>query len=383
MSEGAPHQGSTARLRVAYLIHRLRLGGLETVAVELANGLAPDRFETSVISFATPDPRQNNLQTSRVRLVAFHKSDGNDPTVIYRLYRVLRELRPHIVQTHNWGTLLEGVVAARCAGVPIVVHAEHGTIQEGRWRLLTQRVLWRAVHKVLCVSQAHRQRLAAAVDFPADHLLPILNGVDTTTFMPRPADKETIRTEMGLEVDPLYIGTVGNLRPVKNQALLLQAVQQVCTRYNHVRVVIIGDGPLRVQLVGMAEALGIHKQVRFLGARSEIPELLNAMDIFVLPSLSEGLPMSVLEAMSCGLPVVATRVGGMPEVVVDGQTGLLVASEDTQQLARALETLVQQQDTRMTLGQQGRKRVVEYFSLHRMVRDYQTLYESLISGQRV
>jgi glycosyltransferase involved in cell wall biosynthesis len=133
----------------------------------------------------------------------------------------------------------------------------------------------------------------------------------------------------------------------------------------------------------MAEALGIDKQVRFLGARAEIPELLNAMDIFVLPSLSEGLPMSVLEAMGCGLPVVATRVGGIPEVVVDGQTGLLVASEDAQQLARALETLVQQEDTRMTLGQQGRMRVVTHFSLHRMVQEYQTLYESLISGQRV
>jgi sugar transferase (PEP-CTERM/EpsH1 system associated) len=368
---------------VVYLIHRLRLGGLETVAVELANSLDPERFETSVISFATPDPRQHNLQTSRVRLVTFHKSDGNDPTVIYHLYRVLRQLRPHIVQTHNWGTLLEGVVAARCASVPVVVHAEHGTIQGGRWRLLTQRLLWRAVHKVLCVSQAHRQRLAEAVDFPADDLLPILNGVDTATFTPRPADKETIRAELGLEVDPLYIGTVGNLRPVKNQALLLQAMQQVCARYSHARVVIIGDGPLREPLGHLAETLGIDKQVHFLGARAEIPELLNAMDIFVLPSLSEGLPMSVLEAMGCGLPVVATRVGGIPEVVVDGQTGLLVASEDAQQLAGALETLVQQADTRMTLGQQGRRRVVVHFSLQRMVREYQTLYESLIRGQRV
>jgi glycosyltransferase involved in cell wall biosynthesis len=140
---------------------------------------------------------------------------------------------------------------------------------------------------------------------------------------------------------------------------------------------------MRGQLVHLAETLGIHKQVRFLGARSEIPELLNALDIFVLPSLSEGLPMSVLEAMGCGLPVVATRVGGIPEVVVDGQTGLLIASEDAQQLAGALETLVQQADMRMALGQQGRMRVVAHFSLQRMVQEYQTLYESLIKGQQV
>jgi sugar transferase (PEP-CTERM/EpsH1 system associated) len=290
----------------------------------------------------------------------------------------LRALRPHIVQTHNWATLLEGIVAATCAGVPLVIHAEHGTIQGGRWRLVTQRFLWRRVHKVLCVSQAHRQRLADTVGFPYDGLMPIRNGVDINAFTPRPADKEAIRAEMGLELDPLYIGTVGNLRPVKNQTLLLQAAQQVCAKYRHVRVVIIGEGPLREQLMRTAEELGIQKQVRLLGARAEIPDLLNALDIFVLPSLSEGLPMSVLEAMACGLPVVATGVGGIPEVVVDGETGLLVPSQDVWQLVGALETLVQQATTRIRFGQQGRQRAVEHFSLQRMVHEYQTLYESLM-----
>ena len=381
MSAAALQLDGPARLRVAYLIHRLRLGGLETVAVELANGLDPERFASSVVSFATPDPQQHNLHT-RVRLVALHKPEGNNPTLIYRLYRVLRDLRPHIVQTHNWGTLLEGVVAAKLAGVPIVVHAEHGTIQGGWGRLVTQRFLWHAVHKVLCVSQAHRQRLVEAVKFPYDRLTLILNGVDVEAFTPRPADKGTIRAEMGLELDPIYIGTVGNLRPVKNQALLLQAAQQVCARYHNVRVVIIGEGPLRGQLVRTVEALGIQKQVRLLGARAEIPELLNALDVFVLPSLSEGLPMSVLEAMACGLPVVATDVGGIPEVVVHGQTGLLVSSQDVQQLTVALETLIQQPCMRLTLGHQGRERVVKHFSLQRMVYDYQLLYESLMHGQR-
>jgi glycosyltransferase involved in cell wall biosynthesis len=225
--------------------------------------------------------------------------------------------------------------------------------------------------------------LAETVGFPSDRLIPILNGVDVDTFVPRPADKEAIRAEMGLELDPIYIGTVGNLRPVKNQLLLLQAAQQVCARHNHVRVVIIGEGPLRAQLAQTIEDLGIQKQVQLLGARSEIPELLNTLDMFVLPSLSEGLPMSILEAMACGLPVVATRVGGIPEVVLDGQTGILVSSQDVPQLARALETLVQQKNLRENLGSQGRQRVVEHFSRRRMVQEYQTLYESLICETRV
>ena len=118
------------------------------------------------------------------------------------------------------------------------------------------------------------------------------------------------------------------------------------------------------------------------GAECE-PDLLNALDIFVLPSLSEGLPMSLLEAMACGLPVVATRVGGIPEVVIDGQTGLLVPSQNAQALVQALEVLVQQKTTRMQLGHEGRKRVIDYFSQQRMVHEYQTLYEALLHRQRV
>jgi glycosyltransferase involved in cell wall biosynthesis len=119
-----------------------------------------------------------------------------------------------------------------------------------------------------------------------------------------------------------------------------------------------------------------------LGARADIPVLLNALDIFVLPSLSEGLPMSVLEAIACGLPVVATEVGGMPEVVVHGHTGLLVSSQDVEQLTAALVTLIQQPGLRRRLGRQGRARAVAHFSLQRMVHDYQLLYESLLGGQR-
>jgi glycosyltransferase involved in cell wall biosynthesis len=148
-------------------------------------------------------------------------------------------------------------------------------------------------------------------------------------------------------------------------------------------VVIIGEGPLRAQLAQTIEELGIQKQVQLLGARSEIPELLNTLDIFVLPSLSEGLPMSILEAMACGLPVVATRVGGIPEVVLDGQTGILVSSQDVPQFASALETLVQQKSIRENLGSQGRQRVVEHFSRQRMVQEYQALYESLMCEPRV
>jgi glycosyltransferase involved in cell wall biosynthesis len=189
--------------------------------------------------------------------------------------------------------------------------------------------------------------------------------------------------QLGLESESLYIGTVGNLRPVKNHALLLRVSQEVCRRYQHVRFVLIGHGPLRQQLASYAQELGIQRRVQFLGARSDIPEILNALDIFVLPSLSEGLPISVLEAMACGLPVVATQVGGLPEVIEDGKTGLLVPSQDEKQLAFALEVLIQHEIQRKMLGEQGRKRVLEHFSLQKMTTEYQELYESLVAESGV
>jgi len=372
--------GGSERIRIAYLVRQLGVGGLENVVVELANALEPSRFACSIVSFAAPGPLQNKVHTAQVQVVALNQSGGNNPVLVYRLYRFLRQQRPHIVQTHNWATLLEGFLGAKLAGVPLIVHAEHGTIESRARNLFLQRHLWKKVHRVLCVSQAHRRRLADTVRFPYQRLQPILNGVDTSLFAPRPGDRKSLRTQLGLKPECLYIGTVGNLRPVKNHALLLRVSQQVCRRYQNVRFVLIGHGPLREQLAAYAQELGIQHQVQFLGTRADIPELLNALDIFVLPSLSEGLPMSVLEAMACGLPVVATQVGGLPEVIEDGKTGLLVPSQDEQQLTLALEVLIQHEKQRKVLGEQGRKRVVEHFSVQKMTNEYQELYESLVSG---
>jgi sugar transferase (PEP-CTERM/EpsH1 system associated) len=368
----------TQRIRVVYLVHTLRLAGLENVVVSLANALDPSLFECTIVSLAPHDSLQNQVHAERVQVVSFDKKEGNDPRLIYRLYRFLRQERPHIVQTHNWGTLLEGALAAKLAGVPVVIHAERGTIDGRRRNLFVQRHLLKIVHQVLSVSEAHRQRLADATGFPYQRIKPIPNGVDASLFFPRPTEKQRIRKNLGLELTPLYFGTVANLRPVKNHSLLLRVGSRLCQSHEQVRFVFAGDGPLKEQLVTLAEELGISAKVRFLGARSDIPEVLNALDIFVLPSLSEGMPNAVLEAMACGLPVVATRVGGIPELIEDGNTGLLVASEDERQLEAILGNLLRCKAKRHALGEKGRQRVLERFRLERMVQEYQELYYSLV-----
>lgn len=372
-------QKSAPQIRVVYLVHTLGLAGLENVVVSLINGLEPSLFACTIVSLQ--EPLQNKVDTERVQVVSLDKKGGNDPRLIYRLYRFLRQERPHIVQTHNWGTLLEGALAAKLAGVPIVIHAERGTIEGRRRNLFVQRRLLKVVDQVLSASEALRQRLAASTGFPYEKIKPIPNGVDVSLFSPRPTEKQRIRKNLGLELTAIYIGTVANLRPVKNHALLLRVGSRLCQSHEQVRFVFAGDGPLKEQLVALAEELGISTKVRFLGARSDIPEVLNALDIFVLPSLSEGMPNAVLEAMACGLPIVATRVGGIPELIDDGNTGFLVPSEDERQLEAILGHLLHDDAKRRALGEKGRQRVLECFRLERMVNEYQELYSSLVIGR--
>jgi len=369
-------QQRAQRIRIVYLVHTLGMAGLENVVVGLINGLEPSLFECTIVSLQ--EPLQHKVNTERAKVVSLDKKGGNDPRLIYRLYRFLRQERPHIVQTHNWGTLLEGALAAKLAGVPVVIHAERGTMDGRRRNLFVQRRLLKVVDQVLSASEALRQRLAASTGFPYQKIKPIPNGVDVNLFSPRPTEKQRIRRHLGLELTPIYIGTVANLRPVKNHALLLRVGSRLCQSQEQVRFVFAGDGPLKAQLVALAEKLGISAKVQFLGARADIPEVLNALDVFVLPSLSEGMPNAVLEAMACGIPVVATCVGGVPELIEDGNTGLLFPSEDEGRLEAILGNLLRCDTQRRALGEKGRQRVLECFRLERMVNEYQDLYSLLV-----
>ncbi len=368
------------RIRIVYLVPDLGMAGLQNQVVNLVNRLPSPRFGCQIVSFSSYAPMRDRVQGEWGTVVTLQKRRGNDPAVVSQLYRLCRRVRPHVVQTHNWGTLVEGVVAARLAGVPIVIHAERGTVETRTRNLLMQRLMSYFVTQILCVSEAHRQRLVQAGGFPIHKIQAISNGVDTDRFSPHTRPKATIRGRIGLEPTAFYIGSVGNLRPVKNQRLLLRACATLSRRYPDVHLLLVGDGPMREPLERLAAELGIQKRVQFLGTRADVPEVLNALDVFVLPSLSEGMPNAVLEAMACALPVVATRVGGIPEIIEDGSTGLLFHPEDEARLTVILEELMQHEVKRQLLGAQGHKHILENFSLERMMQNYQMLYESIAEG---
>ena len=166
--------------------------------------------------------------------------------------------------------------------------------------------------------------------------------------------------------------------PVKNQSLLINACKAILPHFDPVEVLIVGEGPLKSQLMQEVKTLGFSEKIHFAGGQSNLPEIFNALDIFVLPSLREGMPNTLLEAMACGIPVIATSVGGVPEVIENNENGILISSENEAHLILSLKKLIQNQEKRRTFGIEGRRRVVTYFGLKKMVLEYQMLYESLL-----
>jgi glycosyltransferase involved in cell wall biosynthesis len=296
--------------------------------------------------------------------------------------RTIREFQPDIVHSRNWGAI-EGVFAGRWAGRCALVHSEHGLASESdapepRRRTWLRRLAFGLADRVVAVSEQLRKHHASRTGFQERRIAVIHNGVDNQRFRPNPETRSRVRQELGLSDSEFSIGAVGNLFPVKDHMTLLRAASEFGRRHSEWRLLVIGDGPELPRLEELAAAqpaLGQH--VLFLRSSDCVPELLQAMDAYVLSSVFEGISNSLLEAMATGVPVLATAVGGNPEVVVDGVSGLLFQAGNAARLAGHLETLRAEPETRARLSREAQRRVAEHFSLTSMVREYAQLYESL------
>jgi sugar transferase (PEP-CTERM/EpsH1 system associated) len=354
-----------------HISYRFGVGGTEVGIAKLANGLDPRLVESSICSCVPADTLKARLRDG-IRLFELNRRRGNDPFVVADLYRLFRRERPHVVHTHAWGTLLEGMVAARMAGVPYVVHGEHGTLNTRPRNAWVQRWLWSHADRVLSVSTRLAERMAHEIAFPLERITVIRNGLDLDRFQPE-ADKAAAKRALGFAPDRLLIGTVGRTVPVKDHPTFLRALARVRDAGIPLSAVIAGSGSSFQDTLRLAESLDL-VDVQLLGSRDDVHVLLRAFDIFVLSSTSEGLSNTIQEAMATGLPVVATNVGGADELVVDGQTGLLTPAGDDRAMADALVALARDEARREAFGHRGAERAREHFGIARMVRDYQDMY---------
>jgi glycosyltransferase involved in cell wall biosynthesis len=293
--------------------------------------------------------------------------------------KLVRTNQVDLIHAHEFSAIICGWVVARLSGIPFVgtVHGKNYFWEKAR-RRLAYRIVSRS-GRLVAVSQDLKRFVMEKVGLSDENVELIYNGVQ-----PEPGVSEeevqVARAELGLERDHVVIGAIGSLYPVKGHRYLLEAMPTVLERNSRAILLVIGRGELEDALKEQAKRLGLEGQVRFLGMRNDIPRLLRVLDLFVLPSLSEGLSLALLEAMAAGLPVVATRVGGNAELVVEGETGILVPSEDPTTLSEGLCRLLSSGEMRERFGRNAAARVAQRFSAKLMAENYQCLYERVLSG---
>jgi glycosyltransferase involved in cell wall biosynthesis len=303
-------------------------------------------------------------------VTALHDRGGIRPGLIFRLARLLREWQVDLLHAHDDRACLYGSLAARWARVPRIVHTRHGRSAGSSPRQVRlMRWATRLAEQVICVSE-DAARLAQQNGVAATKVCTIWNGIDLKRFGycgPNPSGP---------------VVTVARLSPEKGIDSLIRAAALVVRELPSFRLVLAGDGPCRVALEELTTNLGLEAHVCFRGDVRNIPELLGGAGLFVLPSLSEGISLTLLEAMARGLPVVTTLVGGNPEVVEEGATGLLVPPADPGALARAILLLLQDSDRSQRMGQLGRRRVEAQFDVQHMVAAYEAAYQRLAHQPR-
>jgi sugar transferase (PEP-CTERM/EpsH1 system associated) len=369
-------------LRIMHVVDSLGRGGLENGLVNLIDRMDGSRFEHIVVTMRGLGPMADRLRSKQVQIACLDKPTSSS-VQLAALTRTIRKFQPDIVHSRNWAAI-EAVLAGRWVKSRAVVHSEHGldsnaTVAEPWRRACFRRLAFELADRVLTVSHQLREFHARRTRFPERKITVIHNGVDQRRFFSDQGKRRRVRAECGLSEDEFCIGSVGSLFPIKDHATLLKAIGQMAEHVRNWHLLLIGEGPLLPKLQGFVNANpGWSARVTFLGQSNRVPELLNAMDVYVLPSISEGISNSLLEAMASGLPVVVTAAGGNPEVVVDGESGLLFPVGDFEKLAEQLRVLEARRDLRLQLGGAGLQRVRDEFSIAAMIRKYEQLYEGLV-----
>jgi glycosyltransferase involved in cell wall biosynthesis len=353
-------------------------GGAERVISTLSSVMNGNRCRVIVALF-----RPGWLQTECERLgVKTHIIPLSGPLHakwFADCFRLIRRENVQLIHAHEFSALICGWLLSILARVPLVgtIHGKN-YFWEKRRRRLACRIVART-GRLIAVSEDLKRFIMTNVGIPASRVQVIYNGV-LPSMSCGAAEMDRCRAELGIKADDLVIGTVGSLYPVKGHQFLLQAMPAVLARFPHAILLLAGTGRLEVPLKEMAQALGIDKHVRFLGMRQDVPVLLALMQVFVLPSLSEGLSMALLEAMMAGKAVIATRVGGNPELVDHGQTGLLVKPEDPDDMATKLNSLLGDRSMMRRFAEAGLKRATQHFTLERMANQYEELYGTLLGA---
>ena len=385
----AARRDSAGKIRVMILIDRPSLaGGGERLAVQTATRLDPRRFETTLCATrwdpseagsVAVAPALAELRASAVGFLGLERRSTFDLASWARLGSELRRRNIDVVHAHKFGSNVWGTLVGRLAQVPVVIAHEHTWSYAGRplRRLLDRHLIARGTDAFLAVSAEDMRRMIEVEGINARDVLLVPNGIP-----PLPPSRRDIRQALGIPAGVPVIGTVTRLFRQKAPEVLVLAAARLAAEFHALQVIIVGDGPEERRIRALIDAHGLTDKVRLLGLRNDVPDILAALDVAVSTSDWEGSPLSVIEYMAAGLPVVATAVGGVPDLITDGVQGVLVQRGDWAGLAGAVGRLLRSPVEAQAMGRRGRERQRREFDLDGMVRRLERLYEDLHGSQR-
>ncbi len=357
-----------------HVIEDLENGGAERVLINLVSGLPADLFQPMVCCLAQKGRMAAELEERGMRVVALHKKPGVDIGLLWRLQKLLRTHQTDILHTHVFTANLWGRLAGILAQVPVLITHEHSTFtiaDQTRQRIEQQ--LARKTTQIISVSEQLRRCLIEDGGLPGDKVITIHNGLRLPVTV-NEATRMAVQREFELDRFNPLIGSIGRQEVRKNYPLLLEVMPTILEHYPQAGLLLIGEGPETPHLKRLAQAKGLASSVLFAGRRPEVYEFLSFMSVFCLPSQTEGISMAILEAMAAKVPVVATRVGGNPEIIADDRYGVLVPANDQHALAAALLETLNERETARMRAQAGQKFVLENFSEQQMIQRITTLY---------
>lgn len=380
---GRDRRASGARdrpIRVAFILHVMQVAGAEVLVMETIRRLA-GRIEPTVVCLDAVGVLGEQLRSEGIEVVCLGRRPGRDLRVPWRMARVIRRRAIEVLHAHQYTPFFYAALGGLASGrAPKVIFTEHGrhypdvVSRSRRWanRLVFGRMA-AAINAVSAFSGDSLRRVDGFVGRPIEV---IENGIQVERYGPD-RDRRVLRECLGLDPSRVYVANVARLHPIKDQAMLLRAFREVAAARPDVDLLLVGDGPLRDDLEQLARSLDIHHRTRFLGVRSDVPEVLRAVDLFALTSICEAASLTLLEAMASGLPVVVTAVGGNPEIVRDGIEGLLVPRGDAHATAAAILRLLRDPAASAAMAGAARARVRKRYRIERTMQSYLDLYQRL------
>jgi glycosyltransferase involved in cell wall biosynthesis len=355
-------------------------GGGERYLELLFDRLDRARYRALLIC-PEPGPFVGRMKERGVETHLVHLAPLFNPIALWRLTRLLARERVTILQTHGARANFYGRIAGRLAGVPVIISTVHNSLKDYESRLLTRwlyatalRLTLLFVHRIICVSDSNRRDLIDECPAAAARIQTVYNGVDPSAFPSQP-NRQKVRQELGITQGPVLV-MIARLTEAKGHRYLLQALPCLLETWPQLCCVFVGEGELHESLHRMAIDLGVERPCRFVGVREDIADILAAADVVVLPSLSEGFPFVLLEALAMGCPVVASRVNGVPELIEDHKTGLLVPARDPHALAMAIQEVLSDPIAASKMGAAGRAVVQQRFTVDQMVANTTAIFDA-------